>query len=173
MPPDSSLWFHDHLQPHEERLRAWLHSRYGHDLEIDDLVQDAFLRVLRVHEEGGDMSSPKALLFATARNLAIDRLRRRQVIAFDSLEETDLSFVLDDEPDAAEQTAVRQELEILTRAIQSLPDRCRQILTLRKIYGLSYREIGQQLGIGEHTVETQVKLGMRRCAAFLERHGLG
>lgn len=172
MSNDSTLWFRENLQPHEERLRAWLGSRYGADLEIDDLVQEAFLRVLRAHEAGGAMLSPKALLFATARNLAIDRLRRRRVVTFDSLEETDVSFVLDDGPDAAEQAASRQELEILTQAIQSLPDRCRQILTLRKIYGLSYREIASQLGIGEHTVETQVKLGMRRCAAFLERNGL-
>lgn len=173
MPPDSSLWFNEYLQPHEARLRAWLASRYGSDLDIDDLVQESFLRVLRVHGAGGVLTSPKALLFATARNLAIDRLRRRQVIPFASLEETDLSFVADEVPDAAEQAASRQELEMLTQAVQSLPDRCRKILTLRKIYGLSYREIGHQLGIGEHTVETQVKLGMRRCAAFLEQRGMG
>ena len=60
----------------------------------------------------------------------------------------------------------------MTQAIQSLPERCRQVLTLRKIYGLSQRQIAQQLDISENTVETQVANGMRRCAAFLARHGL-
>ena len=62
--------------------------------------------------------------------------------------------------------------EILTKAIQSLPDRCRQVLTLRKIYGLSQKEIAASLGIAEHTVEAQVATGMRRCAIFLARFGL-
>ena len=47
-----------------------------------------------------------------------------------------------------------------------------RLLTLRKIYGLSQRQIAQQLDISENTVETQVANGMRRCAAFLARHGL-
>jgi RNA polymerase sigma-70 factor (ECF subfamily) len=46
------------------------------------------------------------------------------------------------------------------------------VLTLRKIYALSQKEIAAQLGISEHTVEVQVANGMRRCAAFLAKHGL-
>lgn len=58
------------------------------------------------------------------------------------------------------------------RQIQTLPARCRQILTLRKIYGLSQKEIARQLGIAEHTAESQVGIGMHRCADNLGRLGL-
>jgi RNA polymerase sigma factor (sigma-70 family) len=62
-----------------------------------------------------------------------------------------------------------QELEILTEAIQSLPDRCRQIFTLRKVYGLSQAEIAQRLGVSENTISTQLKIGVRKCMDFMLR----
>jgi RNA polymerase sigma-70 factor (ECF subfamily) len=79
---------------------------------------------------------------------------------------------MDEGATAVETAASRQELELLNQAIQSLPTRCRQVLTLRKIYGLSQKQIAAQLGISEHTVEAQVGNGMRGCAKFLARHGL-
>jgi DNA-directed RNA polymerase specialized sigma24 family protein len=45
-----------------------------------------------------------------------------------------------------------------------LPDRCREVLTLRKLYGLSQREIAQRLGIAESTVEKHVAYGVHLCA---------
>ncbi len=173
MPRDADLprWFTEEVLPHEPALRAWLVSRFGANCEVDDLVQESFARVLRFGPER-QTGSTKAFLFATARNLAIDQLRHRQVIAFDPLTEIDESRVMEDGPGVGETVSRRQELELLTAAIQSLPERCRQVLTLRKIYGLSQKAIAAQLGISEHTVETQVSQGVRRCAAYLARYGL-
>ncbi len=66
---------------HEPLLRAWLRSRFPRGVEIDDLVQESFARVLRARAAGAAMRSPKAFLFATARNLALDVLRHRHVTA--------------------------------------------------------------------------------------------
>lgn len=169
--PDPDRWFAEQVLPHEGALRGWLRVRYPQGLDIDDLVQEAFMRVVQAHA-AGPIGAPKAFLFTTARNLALDHLRRRQIVAFESLAEREELSVLDDGPTAADATARRQEIELLTLAIQSLPERCRQVLTLRKIYGLPQKEIAAQLGISEHTVEAQVANGMRRCAEFLARHGL-
>ncbi|MBI5690728.1 MAG: RNA polymerase sigma factor [Verrucomicrobia bacterium] len=168
---DLPRWFAEEVLPHEPALRAWLVARFGPSCEVDDLVQEAFARILRAGP-GAGISSTKAFLFATVRNLAIDQIRRRQVLSFEPLTETPEPFVMEAGPDAGEMVSRRQELELLTEAIQTLPERCRQVLTLRKIYGLSQKEIAAQLGISEHTVEAQVGLGVRRCAAFLARHGL-
>jgi RNA polymerase sigma-70 factor (ECF subfamily) len=62
-----------------------------------------------------------------------------------------------------------EELQLLTQAIQSLPTRCRQILTLRKIYGRSQKEVAAQLGISEHTVEAQGTIALRKLAEYFER----
>ena len=152
-------------------MRAWLRGRFPDIADLDDLVQEALTRVVQARatiRAGG----AKAFLFTTARNLALDQMRRRQIAAIDPIAEIDALSVYDETPTAAETAARHQELELLTLAIQSLPDRCRQVLTLRKIYGLSQREIAAQLGISEHTVEAQVGNGVRRCAEFLARYGL-
>lgn len=149
-------------------LRAWLRSRFSGEFDLDDIVQESFVRVLRARERG-EMRSPKAFLFATARNLAVDRLRRRQVAGTNSLAEIETLSVMDDEDSIPETVSRAEEIEILTQAIQSLPERCRQVLTLRKIYGLSQSDIAAQLGIAVHTVESQGAIGLRKCAEFFAR----
>ncbi len=162
-------WFSAHVQPHEAMLRAWLNSRFGTQCDIDDLVQEAFVRLLQAHERGA-VASPKAFLFATARNLALDDLRDRRVAKTESLVENGELRVLEDETDVAETVAHNQELALLTEAIQSLPDRCRRIFTLRKVYGLSQRDIADKLGISEHTVSAQLTIGVHKCTEFMRRH---
>jgi RNA polymerase sigma-70 factor (ECF subfamily) len=118
------------------------------------------------------VASPRGLLFATARNLAVDALRRRQVVAFEPMAEEAGSSVYMDATDVVEAVSQSQERELLTEAIQSLPDRCRQVLTLRAVYGLSQREIAERLGISENTVEKQLCKGLRRCGDFFAARGL-
>ena len=65
-----------------------------------------------------------------------------------------------------------QELALLNEAIDTLPQRCREVLLLRKIKGLSHSEIAVLLGISANTVETQVARGMRRCIDYLRAKGL-
>lgn len=169
--PDSARWYAEELQPHAADLRTWLRNRFPALNDPDNLAEDALIRVWQAHHDT-TIESPRAMLFTLARNLALDELRRRQIVSFESVAEMSALPVYADGPTAAEAAATNQELEILTKAIQSLPERCRQVLTLRKIYGLSQKEIAAQLGIAEHTVEAQVGMGMRRCAVFLAKHGL-
>ena len=167
----SERWFHHEILPHEPMLRAWLRAKFPSVTDPDDLVQETFSRVLQARATA-PIASAKAFLFTTARNLALDQVRRQKIMGSEALTETAADFVFDDVPGVSEIVGRRQELELLTQAIQSLPERCRQVLTLRKIYGLSQKEIAAQLGISEHTVEAQVGNGMRRCAEFLAGHGL-
>jgi RNA polymerase sigma factor (sigma-70 family) len=171
LPPDSARWFVDAVQVHAAPLKAWLRLRFPSIADPENIVQEALTRVWRAHGNCRPDSS-KALLFTTAHNLAIDELRRQNIASFEPLTESEETFVYEEAPTPADSTALNQELELLTQAIQSLPERCRQVLTLRKIYGLSQKEISAQLGIAEHTVEVQVANGMRRCADFLSRMGL-
>jgi len=167
----SARWFSEEVQVHAGALRAWLRGSFPVLTDPENLVQESLTRVWRVRQTGR-VESPKALLFTTARHLALDELRRRKIAAIEPLAEIDTLPVFDDSATAADTAARHQELELLTQAIQSLPTRCRQVLTLRKLHGLSQKEIAAQLGISEHTVEAQVANGVRGCAKFLARHGL-
>jgi RNA polymerase sigma-70 factor (ECF subfamily) len=173
-PPDSQLarWFAEEVQPHESALRGWLRNRFPTLADTDDLVQEAFARLLRARETGS-IACAKAFLFVTARNLALNQLRHLRHERPDGVAEIDSSGVLDDSAAIPESVAHAEDLQLLMQAIQSLPDRCRQIVTLRKIFGLSQKEVGARLGISEHTVEAQGAIGLRKCTEYFRRHGYG
>src|SRR5207248_11097921 len=99
-PSDQTRWFAEEIQPHEAALRAFLQAHFRSLPDTDDLVQDTFARVLRAHANG-PVASPRGLLFATARNLARDALRRRQVVGFEPMTEDASSSVYMDTTDVA------------------------------------------------------------------------
>lgn len=169
--PDLVRAFVDDVLVHRESLTGWLRSRFPTLGDADNLVQESVTRVWRAISES-TVRSPRALLYATAHNLAVDHVRRERVVRTQTVETLPELPTEEEAPSPADATARRQEIELLTQAIQALPDRCRQVLTLRKIYGLSQKEIAARLGIAEHTVEAQVANGMRRLARDLGRLGL-
>jgi RNA polymerase sigma-70 factor (ECF subfamily) len=173
MPPVDPViarWYADAVQPHEEALRGWLASRFPHLADVDDIVQESVVRVLRARDNG-PIIAPKALLFVAARNLSLNRLRDAQREPVRPLADFDLGGVLDEHEDIRETVARLEEFRVLIEAIQSLPKRCRQVMTLRRIYGLSQREVAAQLGISEHTVEAQSTIGLDKCAEFFRARG--
>jgi RNA polymerase sigma factor (sigma-70 family) len=170
--PEISRWFAEEVQPHEAALRAWLRSRFPTLTDADDLVQESYSRLLRARETGS-IACAKAFLFVTARNLALNRLRHLRHERPEGVTELDASGVLDSGVAIPESVARAEDLQLLIHAIQSLPDRCRQIMTLRKIYGLSQKEVAARLGISEHTVEAQGAIGLRKCIEYFRRHGYG
>ena len=168
--PEVTRWFAVEVQPHGPALRAYLSHQFPSLSEVDDLVQESFMRVLRAREKGV-VRVPKALLFTSARHLALDAIRRQRVVQFDSMAEVTDSSVFIDGDDVAESVSRTQELDLLSKAIQSLPHRCRQVLTLRTAYGMSQKQIAAKLGITENVVEKKMAEGIRRCSAFFGRHG--
>lgn len=167
---EESIWYSKYLQPHEPVLRAWLSSRYASGLDVDDVVQEATIRVLR-SREGEDLKSPKAYFFATARNLALDRARRVKVVFDEEVMIRNSADLIDERESVSETVARNHELEILTEAIQSLPERCRQVFTLSKVYGMTYNEIAVEMGITFNTVSAQISIGLSKCTEFMRRHG--
>lgn len=169
--PETSRWFAEEVQPHEPELRGYLRAKFSDQLDVDDLIQETYARLLQAREQT-PLRSAKAYLFTTARNVAFDFFRRRKIIAIDSIAEIELLPVFEDRPGIAEAICHDQELQLLAEAIQALPERCRHVLTLRKLHGLSHREIALQLGIAENTVNAQIAIGVLRLRDYLRARGL-
>lgn len=163
--PDQARWFVTEVQPHRPALRAWLLARFPTLPDVNDLVQESLARVFRARE-AGPINSARALLFATARNLALDAVRRQRVVRFEEFTDETPPSVLADGTDFVETISRQQELELLTKAIQSLPERTRQVFTLRTAYGLNQKQIAERLGVSLSTVEKQMAQGIRLCAEF-------
>jgi len=140
-----------------------LHSRE----EGQDVVQDVFTRLWRGRASLLVTDSIGAYLRAATRNLALNRLRHARVEGIDG--DDPLRVVHDDLP-AADETLERAERHAaIARAIGDLPVRRRAICVLRWGQGLSYAEIAQRLGIGERTVETQLRRAILAIRAGLAR----
>ncbi len=169
--PEHSRWFAEEVQPHESALRSYLRSMFPSLYDVDDLVQESYARLIRA-KRIGTIAYARAFLFATARNAALDLFRRRRVVAIEAMSDLSELDVAEDAPDAAEEACKQQELDLLAEAVRGLPDRCRQVLTLRLLYAMPQKEIAARLAISEHTVKAQLAKGMRKCADYFEERGL-
>jgi RNA polymerase sigma-70 factor (ECF subfamily) len=162
-------WFSTEVQQHEPALRGYLRSAFP-TLEVDDVVQESYLRIWRARL-ARPIRSTKAFLFQIARHLAVDGLRRNSTPLIASRDLAALA-VIDDKPDAAEQLDYHERVAVLSDALAALPDRCREVVYLRKFRGLHQKEVAAQLGISVRTVESQFARGMRLCEAHLRRRGI-
>jgi RNA polymerase sigma-70 factor (ECF subfamily) len=169
--PNPSRWFAEEVQPLEPALRAYLQARFPTLGDFDDIVQESYTRLLKAQATGG-VRSTKAYLFTTARNIAFDLFRRRGAKPTEAVTDLVELTVLEDRPEVGEQLDQSYELEVLADAVRALPDRCRQVLMLRYLDGLAYKEIADQLGISPETVKVHMAKGMRRCAAYFAERGL-
>jgi len=166
----SAEWFAAKVLPHEQDLRAWLQARFFLASDVDDIVQEAYSRLWRAHATGV-IACPRAFVFLTARNLALNRLRHQRLERPPGTVEVDAFTLPDNHASIPDTIAHAEDLQLLLRAIQSLPERCRQVVRLRKIYGLSQKEVAARLGISVATVETQGIIGLRKCTEYFRRHG--
>lgn len=164
-------WFSEQVQPHEPALRAYLLKRFPTLPDHDDLIQDSYSRLLRAHENGR-LTHARAFLFTTARNAAIDLVRRRGVKPTETLAEDDVCSVLDEPIGVRESLERQQQLDAVVEAVMELPERCRAVVLLRYFDGLSSAQIAAQLGITPETVRVQMFKGVQHCIAFFAERGL-
>ena len=164
-PIERNAWLAKEILVHERALRGYLSRFFKNVADVEDVVQETYARLLSLNDSTSTaVRNWHSFLFTSARNVALDRIRRARVVSLSTLAEMDSADVLDQTPSADEALSARQELALLLDTIASLPDRCREALTLRKLYGLSQREIAQRLSITESTVEKHVAYGVRLCA---------
>ncbi len=167
-----SRWFSEEVEPHESSLRSYLRCAFPNIRDIDDLVQESLLRVWKARALR-PIQSARAFLFGVAQHVAIDSIRKERRTTAREIHLDNASMCLAPEVDNAAKRAIReQNMALLAEALHSLPPRCREIVILRKLDRLSYREIAERLGIRQSTVETQIVRGMRKCARFLKSRGV-
>lgn len=162
---DLNAWMAREILVHEKMLRGYLARFSKNPSDIDDGIQETYARLLALSESSfAAVRNWHSFLITSARNVMVDRIRKNRVVSLDAVAEMGTFEVLDPQPPADEALNARQELGLLAEAIAELPTRCREVLTLRKLYGLSQREIASRLGIAESTVEKHVAYGVRLCA---------
>ena len=145
-------------------LIKYLTSRFRDREDAAEIAQEAWLRMFRLDD--ADLDNPKAFLFQTASNLAIDRARRS------SLEQrfTDATFTDDQEghPSAERTVAAEESLSVVERALAELPEKCRQAFVMHRGQDMSYVEIARALGVSTSMVEKYIIRALRHFRARLD-----
>lgn len=164
-----SAWFETNVLVHEAPLRRYLLKLTQSRDDAEDLLQEAFLRVLKA-SRNTMIENPRAFLFRTAFNLFVQGYRRNRTAPVDPMSEFDRLNVKDMCVAADDQIIARERLGVLADAVDCLPPQSRRILIMRKVYLLSHEEIQEALGVSRRTIERHVASGLKSCRDYLARH---
>lgn len=167
-----SRWFAEEVQPHEPMLRAWLRGSFPRKWELDDVVQESYLRVWRART-AEPIRSTRAFLFRVARNVVIDLLRRDRNSPVEAVADLATLPVADERPGAFELLSADERLQSLADAIATLPPRGRELMLLCKIHGLTHHQAAARLGVAPKTVDEHISRGLKQLGAELRARGLG
>lgn len=160
------------FEKHRAALRRVVRRHLGPGQDPDDVLQEAFLRAYGA-ELKHDVEQPKAFLFQVARNTALGERRRSSASPIDGTVDPESDALPTDASaiDAAEVLDGRRKLHAFTMAVLQLPPRCRRAFLLRRMEGLSYKQIANRMGISVSAAEKHVATGLLRCHAYLTERG--
>ncbi|MBL8265977.1 RNA polymerase sigma factor [Steroidobacter sp.] len=153
-------WIGRHVLPYEKEVRAWLRRALRVPGDTDDVLQEAYCRMSAL-QDVAHIDNPRAYFFRVVRNVLLEQIRRARVVRIDTIAQVDSLDVLDEAASPERVVAGQSELARVERIIASLPSRCRWVIELRKIHGLSQREAAEALGVREAVIEREVARGIR------------
>ena len=159
-------WFMREVWPLEAILMQYLRQNWRDQSAAEDLLHDVYVQVYEAASRQLP-DNPKAFVLTTARNLLISRVRHANVVPIEALADFEAIQTAIDAPGPEQTVIAREELRRLEAAIAQLPPRCRQVVMMRRVEGLSRSEIAERLGITEDTVSVHLKRGMSALADLL------
>jgi RNA polymerase sigma-70 factor (ECF subfamily) len=149
-----------------QALHRYIRRFVGSSETAKEIVQEAFLRTYRQRES---VTTLRAFLFSTARNLAANEYRHRRIMERGAMGDfADSRFKTESESLEAE--LLRDERnQLIQAAIDRLPPQCRAAFTLRVFHECSYKEVADRLGISTKTVEKHIARGLHETHNYLNR----
>lgn len=167
---ERAAWLARNALPYEGPLRGWLSSRCLPGLEIDDVVQETYARLIQAKNLTA-VRNPKAYMFQTAWSVIVTHARRERVVAIEAFADFDQLGLEAETPGPEEQAAERDELVQLGEALATLPGKIGDVLRLRRVHGLSQKQVASQLGLAESTVEKHMRRGFLLLLEYFSKRG--
>ncbi len=147
------------FERYKKRLFGFFYNMTHDREQSEDLVQNTFMRIMKYRKSFRAESPFRVWMFQVARNIAYDHFKKNPDRA------EDIEFwsgrIGDETPTQEEYITKNEEVMLLKKAILRLPAEKREILTLSKVEGVKYKEIGGILGCTEGTVKAKVFRALR------------
>jgi RNA polymerase sigma-70 factor (ECF subfamily) len=159
-------WFFREIFPLEAALTRFIRRNWRNEGDVADLRQDIYTKVYTAAQRQLPIQA-RAFLFTTARNHLINTAKRAKIVSFDLVADLEASFPEAMSADLDRQLTARDELRRVQAGLERLPARCRQVMTLRRVEGLSTKEVAAHLNISVSTVEQQMVHGLRALTDYM------
>jgi RNA polymerase sigma-70 factor (ECF subfamily) len=156
-------WFCDEVLPLEASLTRYLRRNWRSSEQIMDIRQDIYEAALTGGRQELPANTP-GYIFTIARNILVNRSRRERIVQFEQYADMESVEQAVDLSATDRHLDARDALRRAQDGIDRLPPRCREVVRLRKIEGLSTREAAARMGVGIDTIERQLVLGIRAMA---------
>lgn len=152
------------VQEHQAALRRYFARRVRTSADLEDHVQDVFVRVLSGGADQHEVQNWPAFLRQVASSVLVDRFRRERVRGGGRHEPIEAAAMVNDGDASAPDRIVagRQQLEHLQSAIDELDPLCRAAFRLVRIDGLTHREAAAQLGVPAAVIGRQVEKALAK-----------
>ncbi|GGF58323.1 DNA-directed RNA polymerase sigma-70 factor [Azorhizobium oxalatiphilum] len=137
----------------------------------EDLVQESYLRTVHAVRER-PIAHVQAFLYQTARNLALDHLRRertRRNVEVRPSEAGEIAEIADTAVSTEQRVIDMERLKAFERALAGAPVRAQQAVILNRLHGWSYPRIAAHLGVSPNTVYNDIRAALAQCFDALMR----
>jgi len=164
--------FEELVRLYYDRLRAMVFHHLHREDDLDDALQDIFLRAYQALPRFRKRSNFYTWLFRIASNYCVDRLRKRRIetVSLNGAEERDaIEARLPQAPESPEEKLTSSErIRLVRQALLRLDPMHQTIIVLRELEGLSYEEIMESLNIGMGTVKSRLARARAELKRILE-----
>lgn len=168
------------LKRHERGVFNFVYRSVGERSRAEDLTQEVFYRVIKSAPKYETSARFTTWLYTIARNLCIDRARRKsgknemsldRPMSGEDDDKTFLSTVSDQHARAGNVTLLRKDFaNRLQAALAELPEEQREVFLLREVEGLKFREIADVVGVSENTIKSRMRYAVQTLRGYLEEY---
>ena len=151
---------------HRDELRGYVRSRLGDNCQVDDIIQDVFLKLLCSKKMITEITLP-SLVYTMMRNMVVDHLRHHMAVEhYEHYIKGVCSNVVTEDL----VLSIQEILEIMENGLARLPENCREIYRLHIYDGMQVSEISRELGEGYKSVEHRLGSTRKAMRHYLQKY---
>jgi RNA polymerase sigma-70 factor (ECF subfamily) len=154
---------------HEKSLRHYISGFFIRPQDIEDISQETFLRTFKSHMKK-EVLKPKSFMYRVAKNLIMSEFRRSSYKLTDYIEDINPGSMPININNLEDNIEAQEKLGMFCEALATLPEKCRRIMVMRKVYGFTIKEIASRMDMPVSTINWNLAKGITHCDNIAEEY---